>query len=315
MANASASDYPLFSQPLPEAARACQQWRQRPDTENFQRNLDFLKRHALPATQLTKAACTTAQWVFSHVPKTAGTTLESILAKNVPLKDTLRINAPVLNGCPCSYGANGRHPLLCMGHHPMHSLIYQLLPEAPVFHFSLIRHPLARVVSWFNYLKSHAGHALHARVKDMDLDEFLDQPDLVETRNGQCRRFAGWLHQPDTPADAILLQQAKEVIEGGFSFVGTTERFDESVLILHKLLGLTDIYYRRLNQSEKTLPVDELSPTQRDRILTMNRADADLHDWVSQRLETQISTLLAKDALERFQKTNQRWHALLNTIY
>jgi len=253
-----------------------------------------------------------SRWFFSHVPKTAGTTLESILAKNVPLKDILRTNAPVLNGCPCSYGATGRHPLLCLGHHPMHGLIYQLLPAAPLFHFTLVRHPLSRVISWFNYLKNTPWHALHAKVRQMNLDEFLDQPELVETRNGQCRRFSGYLHRADMPEDNALFTQAREVLEQAFSFVGTTERFDESLLILQRLLGLTDIYYRRLNQSQKTLSAEDISPGQRERILTMNRADVALHDWVSHRLDEQIGQFLAGNALKRFQHNNLRWQELLD---
>ncbi len=299
--------------PVPDAFNVYQRWQQRDDAENFTRNLAFLQKNVITSTS-GYAFTQAAQWVFCHVPKTGGTTLENILARNVPLKDILRINAPVLNHCPCSYGATGRHPRLVMGHHPLHGLVYQLLADAPLFHMTFIRHPLARVVSWFNYLKTRPEHLLHARIQSMDLDEFLQQPDLVEIRNGQCRRLTGHLHQQTTPEDATLFQQAKQVLDTAFSFVGTTERFDESLLVVKKQLGLTDIFYQPLNTSKKIATPEALNQSQRQCILNMNQADIALHEWACQRLSALIDKYLPPHSLERFRKNNRRWQRLLDEM-
>ncbi len=296
---------------IPDASTAYRHWKQQSDRENFHQNLAFLKQNTLPVRLTRSPDSVTAQWLFCHVPKTGGTTLENILAKNTPLTGVLRINAPVLNNCPCCYTATGRHPRLIMGHHPLHGFIYQLLPAAPLFHFSLVRHPLARVVSWFNYLKTRTDHALYERIRHMNLDTFLRQDDLVEIRNGQCRRFAGYLHLSGSPDDATLYKEARHVLDTGFSFVGTTERFDESLLVLQKLLGLPDIFYRRLNPSRAVISAGTLTPAQRQRILAMNQADAALYDWVDQELSRLTKEYLDKGALSAFRENNRRWQNLL----
>lgn len=297
--------------PVPDVFTIQQRWQQRSDHENTARNLTFLQQYCLTGKWLTSSACAQARWVFSHVPKTGGTTLEYILNKNVPYQRRLHINAPVINQQPERFGANGIVPRLIMGHHPMHGLIYQLLPAEPVFHFAIIRHPVARIVSWYNYVVSKKQHAMHRRVSALDFDDFLAQKDLVELRNAQCRRFTGLLHSKDSPDDENLFKNAWHVLNTAFSLVGTTERFDETLLLIRQHLGLQDIFYQRQNPSEKTISADTLRADQCERIMAMNRADAALHKAVDDRLSVLVREQLDSQAVTDFRQRQKRWQALL----
>jgi hypothetical protein len=287
------------------------QWQQRSDAENFELNREFLARYCQPLPFSADTSTQNKTWVFSHVPKTAGTTLENVLGKNVPLKDLLRINAPVLNAHPGCYGANGRHPQLVMGHHPLHGLLYQLLRDAPLYHFCLVRHPLKRVISWYNYILDRPEHALHTRVQKLDFDEFLEQPDLVELHNGQCRRFTGRLHADHSVSDRQLFEEALAVVNDCFSFVGTTERFIESLLLLQKALGLKDIYHQRHNRSRSVIDEAGLTAGQRQKITALNRADMALYDRIDDKLSTLTAKHLDAGAASNFARKNRQWQALL----
>ena len=70
-------------------------WVSRSDAENFALNVAFLKKHVRPLN-----VGESLPLVFSHVPKTAGTSFESYLASQFKMSESLHVNAPDLNRLP-----------------------------------------------------------------------------------------------------------------------------------------------------------------------------------------------------------------------
>ena len=78
----------------------------------------------------------------------------------------------------------------------------------------------------------------------MGLKEYVEQGLSVELNNGQTRLLSGKEHGYEfgnTPEELLTL--SIENIENHFSLVGLVERFDESLLLMKKILGYEDIRY------------------------------------------------------------------------
>jgi len=64
-----------------------------------------------------------------------------------------------------------------------------------------------------------------------------------------------------------------------FAFVGITERFDESVVLLQRTLKLPQIPYERRQVSVYRPPLDEMPNEQRRRIAELNPLDLELYSF------------------------------------
>jgi hypothetical protein len=97
----------------------------------------------------------------------------------------------------------------------------------PAVYVTALRDPVERIVSLYFYAKLH---------ESMSLEEFVEAPPFREVDNDQTRRLAG--ADPEigecTPA---LLDTARENLRRHFAVVGTTERIDETVVLLERRLG------------------------------------------------------------------------------
>ncbi len=282
-----------------------QQWFNNSDQINFENNRAALQKQLVlgPFDPQQHTLC------FSHVPKTAGTSLENILAKNFQLSEVLHINAPDLNRCPELLALKKNPPKLICGHHPLHGLLYQLLPQRPLFHLTLLRDPVDRVLSYFNYVKAKTDHPMH-RYAATSLAEFLHHAPSPELRNGQAKRFSGYLHS-GTADDETLFKVAQQTLTHCFSLVLTTGMFDEGLLLLQQRLQLKDIYASKHNVSTRFINRQQLSATDLHSIESMNQADTPLFQWAQQQCQQLIQHNLTADAVQQFRIRRQQWAQLI----
>lgn len=258
------------------AKQITKQWSNHSDKYNFKRNKQFLKQHVCKLDELTLE---NNRWIFSHIPKTAGTSCENYLAQLFLIQDILHINAPDLNQLPEVFSLKRQFPRFIAGHHPMHGLLYQLLPNEKLVHLTLLREPIARVLSYYNYLKSRDTHAMHSTVTGMDLDTFLQQP-MVELHNGQSRRLAGLLHSDEKISDNELFDCAKAVIDSCFTLVGVTEKIELFIELIENKCAIKIIRSARKNPSKISLSLNDLNSHQRQLIQSNSAADIMLYDYV-----------------------------------
>jgi len=282
------------------------QWGSLTDQQNTQNNVSTLQQQLVAESQNQDT-----QVVFSHVPKTAGTSLENILAKNFRFADVLHINAPDLNQCPQLLELKRSPFKLICGHHPIHGQLYGLLPAIKTFHLTMLRNPVDRVLSYYNYIQGKADHPMHEHAVGISLEQFIENNPSPELHNGQVRRFSGYLHQ--APIDeTVMLEKAMDTLDKAFSLVLTTCHFDESLLLLQQRLGLKDIFYQRHNVSTPFLPRAELSTTQLECITAHNQADIQLFEFIKARCQQLIQAELSTSQIKQFQQRNRQWQTLLN---
>lgn len=285
-------------------------WFNNSDHINYNINTARLANQVLPTTfdSSSHLLC------FSHVPKTGGTSLESILAKNFLLSETLHINAPDLNKHPEAIKLKKNHPKLICGHHPMHGLLYQLLPELPLFHFTQLRQPVDRVLSYYNYVLGKPDHPMHLHAKDKCITEFLQSEPSPELSNGQAKRFSGYLHSTAVAEDNVLFTLAQETLSQCFSMVLTTCLFDEGLLLLKKHLGLQDIFYLKSNVSKRFISREQLSAAELKTIESMNQADIRLFEWAKKNCLALIEQALTAKQITDFKAANLQWAKLIKSI-
>ena len=286
-----------------------QNWLQRSDQQNFEQNHRWLAQHVFSVERVINRQPV----LFSHIPKNAGTTLEYILAKNHRLSDVLHVNAPDLNQQPNLLNLKKNPPQLICGHHPMHGLLYQLLPNEPLVHITMLRDPVDRVISYYNYISGNAQHPFHKDVIAMTFDDFIDHQQFTEISNGQAKRLSGYLHSDAAYDEEVLFETAKTVLQQCFTVVLITEKFDMSLLLLQSMLNLQDIYYLPHNQSRKLVKAGELNQQQQQHIEKCNAVDRRLHQYFHKAFNQLCQDRLSDDALDLFQQRQQQWRLLQNT--
>lgn len=226
--------------------------------------------------------------IFMHIPKCGGTTLISILNRVVPKTRRFRLGSDIagsrmaLAALPDS---ERLHVDLLYGH--LSYGWHELLPRQ-AWYFTIVRDPVARVVSHYNYVRSHEEHYLHSPVVEakMTVADYVESGITTEANNGQVRQISGVEEIVQAPYGHSVLDYGGdhgEVLERGwenihrhFLLVGLLERFDESLRRLERLTGLRIGPYRSKNVFRST---DTRGPTEEEAavIRRYNREDCELY--------------------------------------
>lgn len=208
--------------------------------------------------------------VFVHMHKTAGTTVSHILRSTFGL-DHCQVEPWHARWTGEAFSAHDLqrvrqfypHLKSIAGHRVK---AYPDLQESgtQLRYFTLMRHPVKLCASRFQYKVNVS------RKKNLDFEEWIqrDWP-----RDHQTKWIAG----------AADVHEAIRILHEKNIFVGLTERFDESMLLLKALLanGL-DISYRRVNVARdkslaKGLLADERT---RQMLVEAQQADLELYNYV-----------------------------------
>ncbi len=266
--------------------------------------------------------------IFLHIGKTAGTTLRKILYRHFDQDEILlvknrsrsparlrREETPALFAAlPESERARAR---LILGH--IIFGLHRFVPR-PSTYITLVRRPASLVVSQYHWVRRDPTHWLHAKVveADMSLEEYVEGGVSLESDNSQTRAIAGDTTTPFGECTGQLLDTAKRNIDGHFSMVGLTERFDESLLLLRRAFGWSKMHYVPANFS----PRRDRPPVPRSvlqRIEALNWLDAELYEYAQHRMQQAIEADPRFEAdMRRFRRSNllyqRTWGAVTQTL-
>jgi hypothetical protein len=261
-------------------------------------------------------------FVFFHIPKTGGTTLEKIIQRAVPAEKIFLVNyyGPAKSsllvrssGQIATYlqqmsPARRQSIAFVIGHVPMD---IDTLFDRPSRYFTIIREPVDRCLSNFFHLKMEANSPetaahlpIYQRIKNMTLEQYLDSGIGLDSDNHQVRMLAG-CPQLDAPwsedgrpvafpaVEPRHLAMAKRNIEERFLVAGTLEQFPQLTWYLKRVYGwpLHRCFYVKRRGNSSRPRIDEVSLQTRRRLEQSNQFDMELYDWVNSRFARQIAEL------------------------
>ena len=172
-------------------------------------------------------------------------------------------------------------------------------------YFTFMRDPLKTCASRFQYNVQYRGK------KNLVFDEWIQRE---WTRNHQTKMIAG---RADV-AEAIRILEAKHI------FVGLTERFDESMVLLKALVSNDlNISYKPVNVSRKSTLAESLlsNASTRQMLVEANQVDLELYKYVRQDLypafQREYGPSLEADVAD-YQRTRRnafdRWNLTMSRL-
>jgi hypothetical protein len=175
----------------------------------------------------------------------------------------------------------------------LHGLI-----DRPATYATVFRHPIERIASLFYHLKRWPKYGRNepwlqaAGYRPLEsnasLEDFIRDYPLRELDNDQTRRIAG--EDPQFGGcTSSLLKLAKSNIEQHFSFVGVTERFEDTLRVAADVLSWsTQPVARKILVNERREPTISMPAITREAILERNAFDLELYSFANEWLDKRL---------------------------
>ena len=221
--------------------------------------------------------------IFVHVPKTAGTALDGVIKRSYADGEWYSVRKKEPDFYKAELGelarAQPRRLRFVTGHAPFG--LHEVMGDAPTQYITLLREPIERLKSFFNYAKRHPDHHLHAEIKSGALD-LVGLARLIA--NQQVRYLCGkWSGVPDEQD----LEIAKKNLVERFVVAGLTERFDETLAMFQGKLGWPFRPYTRENTAPRR-PMNDLDAAEMSILRRYHELDYALYEFVAKRFEEQV---------------------------
>jgi len=228
--------------------------------------------------------------IFLHLHKTAGMSLRGLFVKNYrPGRHfntgLMELNAPDWEAClermkQLDSGEMEAHQVF-KGHMPFG--LHEALPH-PSRYITFLRDPVKRALSHYRMaLRKNelpADHRIDPSRPDWNLGAC---PALARSLdNGQTRAVAGAdLRLPFGACTAEHLRTAKHNLDAHFEFVGLTEHFDLSLMLLGRVCGWKWHFYVPDNVTPRDSAA--IPPEIEEDIRTLNSFDLELYRYAQER--------------------------------
>lgn len=253
----------------------------------------------------------TEVYFFLHIPKTAGTTFDSVLHQVFDPADVCPpYDYPELLRIPRADLSNYR---LFRGH--FYYFFERLLPARPTF-LTLLRDPVERTLSLYHHICRDPSHFQHHAMCSLrrGLADAVRSPELLPP-NFQVTALACDLDPVGTMDAARAAHpegfDERSVIYGKMTkclptrddlasacrrleemkFVGIAERFDDSVRLLCSAFGWTVPGYVSLNVAPARTRRDQIPPDVLDALMRAHELDYELYEFAKSLFAKRLSRM------------------------
>ena len=147
-------------------------------------------------------------------------------------------------------------------------------------YFGFLRDPIERSISDYYFVKTEPpSHYLYHQARTLSIEKYLAYRASISRDNVQTRLVSGlWDTVPFEPVNAGMLDLAKQNLQSHFILVGLAEKFDESLLVLQRILALPNVYYMRRNVTAARPRYEELSERDQNSLQYYNQLDLALYE-------------------------------------
>ena len=223
--------------------------------------------------------------IFQHVPKTAGSTLGTIIDQNYPRDRIFSVSSPIEDSLEAfrQFDPAQKRNLKAIKGHGIFGIHESL--DQPAVYITMLRDPVDRVVSNYYFIRESPKHHLHDRIAgaNMSLKDYVESGINPQLENGQVRALSGigtGLGEQVAYGECTveMLEIAKRHLEEHFAVAGLTERFDESLMLMRKLLRWSNPYYSRAKVTTNRPGVDAVPPDVLQAVRKRNRLDVEIYE-------------------------------------
>lgn len=266
--------------------------------------------------------------IFLHLPKSGGTTINTIIKRQhrendiLPIRDDPRKR---IQDCIDEFKvlpvAEKERIKVLMGH--MGFGLHNFLPRPSVY-ITLLRDPVERVISHYYFVLRRPDHYLHQTVtsRKMSLEDYIRSRISTELDNGQMRNLSatnGDSHFsiPFGHCNAEMLEIAKKNLREYFIGVGLAESFDQSLLLFKKLLNWNNIFYFKRNVTKNRPLKTDFSEEALNLIKKQNELDLELYQYAAKLFKEQVARLgpSFEEELQQFKWRNSLYENTYGKLY
>lgn len=239
------------------------------------------------------------QLCFIHIPKTAGTTLTSILESKFD-RDQIFPEAFLRN--IKDYTPEQLAAFRLFRGHFSHAIGGRLLRSPQMV--TMLRDPVERAISAYEFMKTciivnPQAAITQQKARSLPLKDYIRDPAISGVINGQTRQLAGRVWQGDIRETNPDWLEAAQAHLAEFAFVGLTEQFNESMDLLNYTFGWSPLQQiQQLMVGRKRLKREQLTDEELEIILEHNQLDLALYNYGKTLFEQRYQAMLAR--LERY---------------
>ncbi len=247
--------------------------------------------------------------IFVHIPKTAGRTLRAIIRRQYRPEEVCTTSReagdPYQDFLTLTEAEKARLRIV-QGHfaYGLHEHV-----SRPAVYVTMLREPIARVISYYRFIRDNPNHTHHAVAIELGLAGFVQERVSKALDNGQLRYLSGVEDTPFGACTEEMFEAALAHLEQRFVAVGLVEAFDDSILLMRRALGWRMPVYMPLNVSKHRVADEKVSPETFALLREYNRFDLRLYDYARQRFLVSVEADGKRLALDR------RRLALMNRLF
>ncbi len=222
--------------------------------------------------------------IFLHIPKTAGTSLQQLINRQFSTKlvyeldnRDARKSMEIFQNIP---NEEKKQYKVVLGH--MWFGLHNFMPQSSTY-ITILREPIDRVISHYYFVNRRPDHYLYETVKskNLTLKQYVETKLSTELNNGQTRLLSGEMDEEKYPfgkCSQKMLERAKKNLKKHFSIVGIQEEFDDTLLLIQKILNWK-ISYIKENVTQNRPWMDEIPKETIELIKNYNRLDIELYNY------------------------------------
>ena len=201
--------------------------------------------------------------LFIHIPKTGGTTLSRLVRWGTGKRRFLhfwRSPTPEILAAGLRARPDVVFGHLAYGFHRWFDVPGDVAEPRHWTYACFLRDPVERIVSHYHYQRARAVAHL---AKECTLAEYAERADLNMMTRLLCGAHSGaWWNHPERgyrppdparnpPVTETMFQLAAHRLRHEFGFVGLTERFDDSLIVMSRVLGTPLVASHHGNRSPR----------------------------------------------------------------